>query len=248
MPTTPPASSSPHPRQPRRSGALDRFWSQDWSLTALLVFLVFMIFIAGPLEGIGIVGHIVLGIVFAMLLLSGVAAIAKTRIVAILFSVAGLVSVGVNWFRYVSPDQTLDLANTFATLVSCGMLAVIVLVHVFREGPVTVHRIQGAIAVYLLLGLVWSGVYELIYLSIPNSFNFTAVPTGTSLAALRPGFAYFSFTTLTTVGYGDITAVAPAARSAAMLEAITGQLFPAVLLARLVSLELYHRQRRDPHE
>ena len=55
---------------------------------------------------------------------------------------------------------------------------------------------------------------------------------------------YFSFVTLTTVGYGDITAVHPVARSLAMAEALTGQLFPAMLLARLVSMELYYRQAK----
>jgi uncharacterized membrane protein len=74
----------------------------------------------------------------------------------------------------------------------------------------------------------------------PGAFNFPAVSDeGTLMSKL----VYFSFTTLTTVGYGDVTAVNTAARSLALLEALTGQLFPAILIARLVSLEVSHRQK-----
>jgi hypothetical protein len=128
------------------------------------------------------------------------------------------------------------------TILALSILAVLVLILVFREGPVTSHRIQGAIAVYLLLGLVWMSAYKLLYQTIPGAFRF---PEG-ELSALRfkHGLVYFSFVTLTTVGYGDITPVHPLARSLAMAEALVGQLYPAILIARLVSMELASRQER----
>jgi voltage-gated potassium channel Kch len=96
---------------------------------------------------------------------------------------------------------------------------------------VNVHRIQGAVAAYLLLGLSWALAYELVALRVGQAFS------GAGLgAAERTSFIYFSFVTLTTVGYGDITPVHPVARSLAVAEALTGQLYPAILLARLVSL------------
>jgi hypothetical protein len=116
---------------------------------------------------------------------------------------------------------------------------------VFREGPVTWYRIQGAVAFYLLLGLAWAGAYELIELHWPNAF---APPPSTMMNQSEDPtarFVYFSFVTLTTVGYGDVTAVHPLARSLVTLEALMGQLFPAILLARLVSMELYHRQTKS---
>jgi len=58
------------------------------------------------------------------------------------------------------------------------------------------------------------------------------------------GFIYFSYVTLTTLGHGDIAAVSPVARTLAMLEALIGQLFPAILIARLVSMELYYRRSK----
>ena len=124
-------------------------------------------------------------------------------------------------------------------------MAVVVLTQVFREGTITFNRIQGAIAAYLLLGLFWAFVYELVSLQWPAAFA-SASPVGVSPNEdLSSRFIYFSLVTLTTMGYGDITPVHPIARSLATMEALLGQLFPAVLLARLVSMELYHRQARD---
>ena len=122
-------------------------------------------------------------------------------------------------------------ATAAAGLVSVAAMALVVLAQAFRAGPVNVHRIQGAVAAYLLLGLVWALAYELVALVAAGAFS------GTGLGgAGRPDFIYFSFVTLTTVGYGDVTPVHPVARSLAVAEALTGQLYPAILLARLVSL------------
>jgi hypothetical protein len=109
-------------------------------------------------------------------------------------------------------------------------------------GRRTIHRVQGAVAAYLLLGLAWSFAYELAMLGSADAVHF-ADATGFP-AAQVPRLVYFSFVTLTTLGYGDIVPVSPAARSLAVTEALIGQLFPAILIARLVSLEISsHRDR-----
>ena len=110
-------------------------------------------------------------------------------------------------------------------------MAMVVLAQTFRAGPVNRHRIEGAVAAYLLLGLAWALAYELVGLLAAGAFS----GTGRS-GPERPDLVYFSFVTLTTVGYGDVTPVHPVARSLAVAEALTGQLYPAILLARLVSL------------
>ena len=94
---------------------------------------------------------------------------------------------------------------------------------------------------YLLLGLAWAGLYELIRGIWPDAFRFSEVPH--SRPELAAALAHYSFVTLTTMGYGDITPLHPAARSAAILEALTGQLFPAILIGRLVAMELSARER-----
>jgi Ion channel. len=94
------------------------------------------------------------------------------------------------------------------------------------------HRVQGAVAVYLLFGLIWAFAYDFVILHAPQAFH--ADELTVQHGPLTPTLIYFSFTTLTTVGYGDITPIHPIARSLAMLEAFVGQLFPAILIARLV--------------
>ena len=106
----------------------------------------------------------------------------------------------------------------------------------FGPGKVTHHRVIGAVFLYLDIGLVFVALFGFVALLVPNAFN--------NLGTLRGNFAiagnliYFSFVTLTTTGYGDIVPVDPYARGLANVEAIIGQIYPAILLARLVTLEL----------
>jgi len=104
---------------------------------------------------------------------------------------------------------------------------------------VTAQRVQGAVAAYLLLGLAWAAAYAFVAALAPGAFA-TARPESTHSRS----YLYFSFVTLTTLGYGDITPVHHAARSLAMLEALTGQLYPAILIARLVTLHTQHDAKR----
>lgn len=122
-------------------------------------------------------------------------------------------------------------ATVAAGLVSVGAITFVVLTQSFRGGPVNLYRIQGAVAAYLLLGLAWAQAYELVALLAPGAFAGAVFPETEG-----SHFVYFSFVTLTTVGQGDVTPVHPVARSLAVAEALTGQLHPAILLARLVSL------------
>jgi hypothetical protein len=134
----------------------------------------------------------------------------------------------------------------FAVLSVGAFLAYVVTVvyrkAVFGSGRMTSDRVAGAIAVYLLLGLLWALAYGVISATDPDSFRGVE-----SFSVGKPGaqmdFIYFSFVTLTTLGYGDISPVAPIAKTLAWLEAVFGQLFLAVTIARLVSLEIAHRQQ-----
>jgi hypothetical protein len=86
-----------------------------------------------------------------------------------------------------------------------------------------------------MAGLVWADAYQLVMLYVPHAFAGISTLEG---AVDRSSWVYFSFATLTTVGYGDIVPVAPIARSLSNLEALIGQLYPAIVLARLVSLQV----------
>ncbi|MEO8602953.1 MAG: ion channel [bacterium] len=225
---------------------LTRFWQDDIGLGILLAFIATNIFVLGPLRDIGFLGHFSLGIAFSLILLSGIAATAQSRGVAIFFGIVALLTQIVHWVSWADPTHWLEFPDAVASLVATALLTGIIITQVFREGPVTIGRINGAITVYLLVGLIFDFAYTAVRLQIPNAFAMTTpLPDD---AAATSSFLYFSLSTLTTVGYGDIVAVNPLARSLANLEALIGQMFPAVLLARLVSMELYYRQRSFERE
>ena len=111
-------------------------------------------------------------------------------------------------------------------------LIVVVAQTVFSGGRVTVHRITGAVILYLSTGLVFANAYRACALLLHPSFSALSTHSGGALSQML----YFSLTTLTTTGFGDIAPVHPFVRSLANLESIIGQLYPATLLARLVTL------------
>jgi hypothetical protein len=135
----------------------------------------------------------------------------------------------------------LTLGDTLFTLLSLSALLSVVFLQVSREGPVSAHRIRGAVALYLLIAMLFAFLYGLTEALAPGAFNIPASPAG-GTTARGETFYYFSVVTLTTVGFGDITAVHPFVRSLVMLEALIGQLYPAILIARLVTLELETRR------
>ncbi len=222
------------------------FWATDLSLTVLLVLLFISIFVITPLHHAGeLQAFLISEIIFSLILVTGVMSVAKYRSITFLAVVFALASFVVRWMRILLPVEKLVLLDNLMSMLFMGVLALVVLIQVLREGPVTMHRIMGAVVVYLLLGLMWAFAYDLVELLRPQSF----VAEGSPISVLNneippPKLLYFSFATLTTVGYGDITAANPIARSLAVLEALVGQLFPVILIARLVSMELFHRQLR----
>ena len=206
--------------------ALRRFWESDPGLSVFLGLLVLFLFVLPPLvepEGSG--RGLVIDVGLSVLLLAGVAAVSAHPAVRAVLFVLVVGALVVRWGPFSAP------ATALAALVTVVAMTFVVLVQAFRAGSVNVHRIQGAVAAYLLLGLAWALAYETVALLAAGAFSST-VPA----EAERGRFIYFSFVTLSTLGYGDVTPVHPVARSLAVAEALTGQLYPAILLARLVSL------------
>jgi hypothetical protein len=125
-----------------------------------------------------------------------------------------------------------------AWLAIAVTLGVVVAQAVFRRGRVTYHRIIGAILLYLLIAVVFGTLFTFAGLSLPDAFKGIAFEDNPALAN---SVFYLSFVTLTSTGYGDIVLVHPIARSLCNIESVIGQLYPATLLARLVTLELRQR-------
>jgi len=224
---------------------LASLWSTDRGLSVLLGSLVALIFVMPPLR----YRHeatLVVQLFFTMVFVSGLSASTTSGAARAAGMVFFAGAIALHWWDYFNPDVGLGTLAALARVLAVGLLTALVLWHVFREGPITLHRIRGAVAAYLLLGLTWANMYELIQGIWPDAFRFSEAPQGR--IELSNSLAYYSFVTLTTMGYGNITPVHPAARSAAILEALTGQLFPAVLIGRLIAMELGGRRRPSSSE
>jgi hypothetical protein len=220
---------------------LRHFWSTESGLTGLLVFLLGYFIVVNSLSEFGF-GRVAARLLFSLIIVAGVLTTFKQRWLhgTIIFLAAA--SLGLNWMEEICPGGLLTTVDVSLSLIYLGLLLVMVSVQVFGDGPVTGHRIRGAIVVYLLLGGLWALLYQLVALNIPHAFRLSEDLAGGDPDALQRMMTYYSFITLTTTGYGDITPVAPVARTLSMLEALVGQLYPAITLARLVSLAVMHRK------
>jgi hypothetical protein len=222
---------------------LERLWVTDIALTALLVFLLIHTFILYPLRGQVTSAKLLTFIFFSLILISGAIAASRSRILRTLVFSWGLLTFIFLWIKYLFPLQAVILVTTCLALFYLVLLTFLILAQAFREGPTTSHRIMGAVAAYLLLGLIWALIYNAITLHIPGAFKGLEAFTEGDSEVLYTHFQYFSFTVLTTVGFGDIVPVDPIARMATVLEGVAGQLFPAILIARLVSLQVQSKRK-----
>jgi len=221
---------------------LERLWTTDMGLTTLLASLLIYIFFLYPLAGPGW-ARLLTNIFLSLILITGTITVSRSRIFRTLVFSWGLLTFVFLWTRYLFPYQALVFVTNCLSLVFQVLLTFLILSQIFREGPTTSYRIMGAVAAYVLLGVIWSLAYYLIALRMPEAFSVQGLFTLGDGEALQSHLFYFSFVTLTTLGYGDIVAVHPMVRMLVILEAVTGQLFPAILIARLVSLQVQSKQK-----
>jgi hypothetical protein len=223
----------------KAKGIIVDTWQSQANLSLFLVMQVLIAFVL-PAMGFGRDdARLYSDIGFSILLISGVAIAWGRREIFALTVVVGTVTLFMRWLALWRLTPTISLWSDWCSLVAVIMISLVLLTQIFRHGRVTRVRIQGAIAVYLLFGVGWAHAYHITALLHPGSFTF---PAGEI-----PGvgdWIYFSFVTLTTVGYGDITPVLPTARTLATAEALAGQLYLAVMIARLVAMEMVFWQQK----
>src|SRR5450631_1082041 len=215
---------------------------ERWSgplLTALTVTLVLMLFVFAPLQAIGIRVFQLFGFVSALVLIAGIFLLSGSSLVVVPLLAAFAMAATAAISRLSTPS-VLDVYLLAGALLIMGItMAVVVARTVFAAGRVTQHCIIGAVLVYLSIALTFTALFTMIGLLVPGAFSGMKFDDNQALAS---NVIYFSFVTLTSTGYGDVFPVHPVARSLCNLETILGQLYPATLLARLVSLEIEGRR------
>ena len=222
-----------------------RFFSPETNLTFLFGSLTILLFVVYPISFSGL-SNSAIQIFFLFVLISGsYAAVDRPRLfhVSLVMAVITIIARGAS---LVSPGLLSFVLAAGTSLVFLVYTAGVVLSRVMRAGHITIHRIKGAIAVYMLLGLIWALGYVVVEVLSPGSFDLAGeVLEGADRDSLFRPMVYLSFVTMTTLGYGDITPMSPVSRSLTTLQALVGQFYIAVLVARLVAMEIIQQRQED---
>jgi voltage-gated potassium channel Kch len=194
------------------------------------------------------VGAIALRIGTSLLLLAAVYSVSERRWHLILAIVLALPAIAVQMAPSLLGDHGTLMLRMGMSAALLTYIAILISVFLLKQSRVSADMILGAINAYLLFAIAFMFLHAFVEVSTPGSYLYQ----GESLSSVLKGhpevdalafLLYFSVVTMTTLGYGDITPAVPAARMLCSLEAVIGQLFVAVFIARLVSL---HIGRRSP--
>jgi hypothetical protein len=184
------------------------------------------------------------GVLFLALLMGAVVSISQGRGWKVFALLLGLPAVAL-WLTGVVVDS--DAAVVVCHLFLAAFLGYVIWVMlraIFDSRRVTFNTVCASLCIYLLLGQVWALAYSVVYVFDPAAFISTVgggkSPSWQRVGQVDTGGLYFSFATLTTLGYGDIVPTSPLSRMLACAEAITGHLYLAVLVARLVGMHIVH--------
>jgi len=202
----------------------------------LLISLVAFVTLVPVLEELGY-GGMIFDIFLSTVLLLAAYAASESRGYFILASILAGPALVLRWINNFVGSPWLQFVAGVLTVLFLWLVVALILSHVLRAERVSREKIFGALSVYLIFGVVWGLVFMLEDFLVPGSFRYgEGERSGAEMV-------YFSFVTLTTLGYGDIVPVSPSARALATLEALTGQLYLTVLVARLVALHITHSRR-----
>ena len=194
-------------------------------------------------------GHVALRLMLSLILLANLYLIAyqlRELVVGIILVVPILVA---NWWSGLLPLQwTVYIASALYILFLC-YISFFILRFIFETERISLDMIFAAICLYLYIGLIWMFIYIITEVSRPGSFSFATELPGdpeSLVHSLRSNFSYFSYVTLSTLGYGDVTPLTRFARAWAILEALAGQFYLTLVVARLIGLAIANRRNDLP--
>lgn len=222
---------------------MTRFWKTDHGLSVFLGILLITVFVMPMFRLRDTSWALVPDLMISLSLIAGVWAVSERRGVFLIAVAVTATALFIRWILVLAPGGPLGALQAASQGVTLGMFSLMIIAQVLRRGTVNKHRIMGAVAGYLLLGLTWASAYQVVAALYPGAFS--SLPQGPNS---QLHWVYFSLMTLTTTGYGDVTPLHESARALACLESIVGQLYPAILIAHLVSLQVQARIERESQQ
>ncbi|MCX6159683.1 MAG: ion channel [Ignavibacteriae bacterium] len=208
-----------------------KLWETEVSLRIFFISILILNFVLTPLSSSQESGAFIARSFYIFLIISGSYALIKSRVITYIIILFSFVAFIVWLLSYDNNILWLTVLDGLLQVLFYLIFLFLILIKVFKGGVYSNQRLEGAMTGYLLIGNLFATLYYTINLIMgPNTFH---IPGGEHIV----NFTYFSFSTLTTLGYGDIVPVLPVVRSLSNLEAVIGQLYPTVLIARILSLE-----------
>ena len=220
---------------------------EDWRHLALLVSILFL-FVFTPLVAHIPRGPVILNAAAAAVFVTGSYALMKRKALFVIAAVLSIISIFASWLLMIMQRHWTAVLSQVCIIILISFFAITILGYVLRGTRVTTDKIFAAICVYLLIGYAWTFVYALLEELQPGSFVALSAVAPNDYRARYMEMRYFSFMTLTTVGYGDIVPHSSATRTLAALEAVVGQIYLTVLIARLVGLHIVHADKTSSDE
>ena len=213
---------------------------QEIGLSVILIIQASIMFVVAPLASTGVIVPAVIDVFRFGLAAAALLMVTRSRLAAIAVAATFGATLLLSLALAAGAEPTAAyLFRLAATTAFDGAVAIAVARVAFGPGRVSVHRIMGGVILYLSIGLIFANGYRAAAMLLHPSFSGLPADRRAALGQLL----YFSLSTLTTNGFGDIAPLHPFVRSLANLEAVIGQLFPATLLARLVTLHAAQERR-----
>ena len=218
---------------------------QSYRFVLLLAALAIYFLVSPFLMSVPVLGYVV-GVFLTLVLVSSLYIMEHEKKLLVISGVLLFMALLGNWAMVSSVSRSIGI-QVFVYIISIlffSMITFFVIRYVLHHRTITVNSLCGALCGYLCMALVWSYIYRVLVILFPHSFS------GMNFATLSPDeleqhFTYYSFVTITTLGYGDITPKSDVAEMLSWLEALTGQIFLTVWMARLVSLHISDNQKNN---
>ncbi len=206
----------------------------------LLISITLTLSLKPFIEGFIGIGNLLMDIFATIVLISGVYVASQKKHFFYIGMIIAFPALAVHWLRYFVEVPSLFIVGQVFSAMFFTFLVVLILIYLCKKEKINADVIAGAICGYLLIGLMWASFYSVLEALQPGSFQ---VPDHFSTDSSY--FTYYSYVTLTTLGFGDIIPMTSQARSLSVLESVAGPVYLAVLVARLVGMGISQSMRKE---